>query len=102
MLAAVVLVDRGNSDYINYSIYIFYRNYKPNNIKTLPAKRPYNLTSEATLQPYNLTRSIIRYLLDILHLDDAVDDGVDDEAGGRVDLEFAGDVASVGQDGVNR
>ena len=42
MLAAVVLVYRGNSDYINNNIY---RNYKPNNIKTLKPHQQSDLTT---------------------------------------------------------
>ena len=39
--------------------------------------------------------------LDAGDVDEAVDDGVDGEAGGGMDLELAGDVAAVGDDGVD-
>lgn len=43
----------------------------------------------------------LRLELDVGDVDDFVDDGVDGEAGGGMDFQFAGDVAAVGDDGVD-
>ena len=44
---------------------------------------------------------VLQFLLDVAQLDQFVDDGVDGEAGGRVDLQLAGNVAAMGDDGVD-
>ena len=43
----------------------------------------------------------VRLQLDAGNVYQAIDDGVDGEAGGTVNLQFAGDVAAVGDDGVD-
>ena len=43
----------------------------------------------------------LKFLFDFAQLYQLVDDGIDGEAGGRVNLQLAGDVAAVGNDGVD-